>query len=113
MKTTATPKVLLLLPWLSLPLVASAYLLLWDRIPARLVTHFDPAGRPNGSMTRGQSLVFELAVLLIILVGSNLKMRGQSPTERNTNLVILCIAVAFATLVFLSILTYNITGWLS
>ena len=109
MKTT-TPKVLLLLPWLSLPLVASAYLLLWDRIPERLVTHFDPAGRPNGSMTRGQSLVFELAVLLIVLVGSNFKMRGQNPRERNTNLVLLLIAVTFATAVFLGLLMYNITG---
>src|SRR5215210_1183360 len=107
---TKTPRLLLLLPWLSLPLVAGVHLLLWDRIPERLVVHFDPAGRPNGWMTRGQSLAFDLAVLLIMLVVSNLKFRGQSPGERNTNLVILFIAVTFATLVFLGLLKYNITG---
>ena len=109
MKTT-TPRLLLLLPWLSLPLVAAVYLLLWDRIPERLVVHFDPAGRPNGSMTRVQSLVFDLALLLVVLVAANLKLRTQEPRERNTSLVILFIAVAFATLVFLGILKYNITG---
>jgi uncharacterized membrane protein len=109
MKTT-TPRLLLLLPWLSLPLVAAVYLLLWDRIPERLVVHFDPAGRPNGSMTRVQSLVFDLALLLVVLVAANLKLRTQEPRERNTNLVILFIAVTFATLVFLGILKYNITG---
>ena len=107
---TKTPKLLLLLPWLSLPLVTAVYLLLWDRIPERLVTHFDPAGNPNGSMTRGQSLAFDLAVLLVVLVAANLKFRGQEPRERNTNLVILLLAVTFATLVFLGILKYNITG---
>jgi uncharacterized membrane protein len=100
----------LLLPWLSLPLVALVYLLLWDRIPERLAVHFGPSGAPSGWMTRGQSLVFDLAVLLIILVASNLKMRRQSPTERNTNLIILILAVAFVTLVFFGLLKYNITG---
>ena len=109
MKTTNT-RILTLLPWLSLPLVAAVYLLLWDRIPEQLTVHFGPSGEPNGSMTRGQSLAFDLAVLLIILVGGNLKMRRQSPRERNTNLIILLLAVTLATLVFFGLLKYNITG---
>lgn len=109
MKTT-TPRLLLLLPWLSLPLVAAVYALLWERIPEHLITHFDPAGRPNGSMTRGQSLVFDLAVLLVILVGTNLRIRRQAPRERNTKLILLFLAVTFATLLFFEVLRYNIMG---
>jgi hypothetical protein len=37
-------------------------------------------------------------------------MRRKSPTERNTTLVLLCIAVAFATAVFFGLLKYNVTG---
>lgn len=108
MKTT--PKLLLLLPWLSLPLVAVVYLLLWNRLPERLVVHFDPAGRPNSMLTRGQSLVFDLAVLLVILVLTNLRLRRQSPTERNNNLILLLLAVSFITLIFLGFLGYNLWG---
>ena len=110
MKTTTTPRLLLLLPWLSLPLVAAVHLLLWDRIPEQLVVHFDLAGRPNGWMTRGQSLTFDLAVLLFMLVASNLKFRRQEPSERNTNLVILTLAVTLVTLIFFGLLRYNISG---
>lgn len=105
-----TRRLLLILPWLSLPLVAVAHLLLWDRIPERLAVHFDAAGNADGWMTRGQSLAFDLAVLLFVLVTSNLKMRRQAPGERNTSLAVLFIAVTFVTLVFLGLLKYNITG---
>ena len=109
MKTT-TPRLWLLLPWLSLPLVAAVYLLLWDRIPDRLAVQFDSAGNVNSWMTRGQSLAFDLAILLFILVTASLEMRRQSPTERKTHLALLYLAVLFVTLVFFGLLKYNITG---
>lgn len=105
-----TPRTLLLLPWLSLPLVGAAYLLLWDVTPERLAVHFDRALRPNGWLTRGQSLVFDLAVLLFILVTSSIKLRMQGPGGEYTNLILQYLAVGFLTLVFLATLVYNIMG---
>ena len=109
MKTT-TARLLSLLPWLSLPLVAAAHLLLWERIPERLAVQFDSSGAVSNSMTRGQSLAFDLAVLLFVLVTSTLKLRRRGPDERASGLVILNAAVLFVTLVFLGLLKYNITG---
>ena len=107
---TNTSRLLTLLPWLSVPLVASAYLALWDRIPERLAVHFGADGTPSGWMTRGESLVLDLALLLFILVVGTLKMRGQPPDERRAGRALLFVAVGFVTLVFLGILKYNITG---
>lgn len=107
MKTTP-PRLLLLLPWLSLPLVAAFYLLLWDRIPERLAVHFARMGNPNVWMTRGQSFAFDLGLLLIILVTGNLKMRNDTPFERDATLGVMLLAVIFATLVCCGLLVYNI-----
>jgi uncharacterized membrane protein len=110
MKTRTTPRLLLLLPWLSLPLVAAVYLLLWDRIPERLAVHFDLSGTPTDWMTRGQSLVFDLAILLFILIVSTLKLRSQSQREQHSGLLIQNASVLFVVLIFLGLLKYNITG---
>ena len=109
MKTTPA-RLLWLLPWLSMPLLACVYLLLWNRIPEQLAIHFAPSGAPTSWMTRGQSLGFDLAVLLFILVTSTLRLRRQSQREQQTGLLILNIVVIFVTLVFLGLLKYNITG---
>ena len=107
---TSTERLLTFLPWLSPPLVAAVHLLLWERIPERLAVHFDLSGTPNGWMTRGQSLAFDLAVLLFILVMSYLKLRRQSQREQHSGLLILNAAILFVILVFLGLLKYNITG---
>ena len=105
-----TTSMLLLLPWLSLPLILAAHLLLWDRIPERLAVQFDASGAVTNWMTRGQSLAFDLSVLLLILVTSTLKLYREGRRDRPSGLFILNAAVACATLVFLGLLKYNITG---
>jgi len=109
-RVTKVPLLLLVLPWLSLPVVASVYLLLWDRMPERLVVHFDPMGRPAGSMTRVQSFVFDLAVLLVMLAGSHFKMRRQEPPERGVNTLLLCMAVGLFMLAVFWMLWHNIVN---
>lgn len=109
MKTNAS-RLLLLLPWLSLPLVAATHLLLWDRIPGRLAVQFDANGAVSNWMTRGQSLAFDLAILLFILVAGTLKLRSRGEDEQLSGLVILNVSVLFVVLVFLGLLKYNITG---
>ncbi len=53
--------------WLALPALALRYWLVWDRLPARMATHFDAAGRPNGWMSRETSLIFTLGLMAFLL----------------------------------------------
>jgi len=107
---TATERLLTFLPWLSLPLVAAVHMLWWNRIPGQLAVQFDASGAVSNWMTRGQSLAFDLALLLFILVTSTLKLRRQSQDEQRSGLILLNAAVLFVMLVFFGLLKYNITG---
>ena len=107
---SSTERLLTFLPWLSLPLLAGVHLLLWERIPERLAVQFDSGGAVTNSLTRGQSLAFDLAVLLFILVTSTFKLRGRGRDERQTGLIIMNVSVLLVTLIFLGLLKYNITG---
>jgi hypothetical protein len=49
--------------WLGLPVVALQLFTVWDRLPMRLATHFDLAGRPNGWMSPDGFLVFILVTV--------------------------------------------------
>ena len=105
-----TARLLTLLPWLSLPAVASAYLLLWERVPARLAVHFDVSGEPDGWMSRRESLAFDLAVLLFILATYSWKLYRRGPSRAPGQLALFNAAVVFLTAVFLALLKYNVTG---
>jgi uncharacterized membrane protein len=107
---TKTARLLFLLPWLSLPLLAAVHLLLWDIIPERLAVQFDSSGAVTNWMTRGQSLAFDLAVLAFVLVAGTYKLRRQSRAEQPSALLILNAVVLFVTLLCLGLLKYNITG---
>lgn len=108
---SSTERLLTFLPWLSLPLLAVVHLLLWDRIPERLAVQFDTSGAVSNWMTRGQSLAFDLAVLLFILVTTTFKLRRcRRPEEQLSGLIILNAVVVLITLVFFALLKYNITG---
>jgi hypothetical protein len=49
--------------WLGLPAAAIRLFMVWDRLPIRLATHFDFAGRPNGWMTPDGFLIFTLVTV--------------------------------------------------
>jgi hypothetical protein len=61
-------KTLVATMWLALPVIALSYWLAWDRLPSRLATHFDAAGRANGWMPPENSLVFGLGITAVMLV---------------------------------------------
>src|SRR5215207_7794208 len=105
---SSTARLLTFLPWVSLPLVAAVHLLLWERMPERLAVQFDTSGAASNWMTRGQSLGFDLAVLLFVLVTGTLKLRRQGRDERPSGLVILNAAVLFVTLLFFGLIWYNV-----
>jgi len=46
--------------WLSVPVAALRLFTVWHQLPARLATHFDLAGRPNGWMQPNAFLIFIL-----------------------------------------------------
>ena len=57
----------IILMWLALPLTALRYWRVWDELPARMATHFNAAGQPNGWMSRETSLGFALGLTIFLL----------------------------------------------
>ncbi len=103
-------RLLLLLPWASPPLVLAAHLLARERVPLRLAVHFDWEGTPNGWMGRGESLGFDLGVLLFVLVSYTWKIYRRGPSVSSGQLAMFNLAVLFVTAIFLGVLKYNVTG---
>jgi hypothetical protein len=56
------------LMWSALPLDALAYRQVWNRLPARLATHFAASGQPKGWMPRELSLCFALGLTAFTLI---------------------------------------------
>ncbi|HWZ83827.1 MAG TPA: DUF1648 domain-containing protein [Terriglobales bacterium] len=54
--------------WLTLPLVAIQYWRVWDQLRARMATHFNAAGQPNGWMSREVSVEFGIGIMAFLLV---------------------------------------------
>src|SRR4051812_16358117 len=54
--------------WLALPVVGLQYWRVWDELPARMATHFNATGQPNGWMSREVSLEFGLGITAFLLV---------------------------------------------
>ena len=72
------------LMWLFLPLISLRYWQVWDRLPARMATHFDINGYANGWMTREASLWFVLgmaAFLLTLFTGILLLIHWQKMSD--------------------------------
>ena len=53
--------------WFAPLMMALRYWMVWDRLPARMASHFDAAGRANGWMPREVSLYFALGFLVFML----------------------------------------------
>jgi hypothetical protein len=61
-------KTLTALLWLAPIAIAVRYWQVWDRLPMRVASHFNAAGRANGWMTRGAMLSFDV-IFLAFLAG--------------------------------------------
>jgi hypothetical protein len=55
------------LMWLALPILALRNWQVWNRLPARMATHFDLAGQANGWMSREMSLGFDWGFMALML----------------------------------------------
>jgi hypothetical protein len=61
--------------WLAVPVTALRLVTVWDRLPMRLATHFDLAGKPNGWMSPQSFLILVVAVLSTMAALSLVAMR--------------------------------------
>jgi len=59
-------KTLIALLWFAPVALGIRYWQIWDRLPIRMASHFDAAGRANGWMTRDAALYFDLAFLVFL-----------------------------------------------
>ncbi len=60
--------ILTALMWIALPLTALRYAQVWNQLPARMATHFNASGQPNGWMSRETSLYFGLGLTAFVLI---------------------------------------------
>lgn len=66
--------------WLAVPVAALRLLMVWHQLPARLATHFDFAGRPNGWMSPNAFLIFTLlAVTSTAAIATFAMCRASQP----------------------------------
>lgn len=99
---------LILIPWLSLPIVLASYLLFWRRMPSEIAVHFTSLGRPDTLMSRGQSLLFDLVSLLIVLSICSWKLwQRDNHLQRVLGYYFAIVAM---TIIFLGILVYNLAA---
>lgn len=102
--------------WLALPLTALRYWMVWDQLPARMATHFDASGHPNGWMSRETSLWFAVGLTALMLVIFTLvpylvaRKRGTSAAFCWACVAFAWVIVGFVFYVNTSLIEYNLTG---
>ncbi|HEX8127684.1 MAG TPA: hypothetical protein VF527_01055 [Pyrinomonadaceae bacterium] len=101
-------RILILLPWLALPLMLGCYAVLWPRLPAELAVKFDWSGAPADTLGRTQSLLLDTAILLFVLGQFTLRLWGADGRDMKAVVVTYYVAIIFITTVFLAILKYNL-----
>jgi len=99
---------MIILPWISLPVFLATYFALWDRMPDRLAVHFDFSGRPNGWMSRGQFIMFDIIVLLFVLTSFSLKLWGRRGDFSWGTVASYYLRIALVGAVFIAVLKYNL-----
>jgi len=105
-------KLAIALLWLSLPLAALRYWMVWDRLPARMATHFNALNQPNGWMSREGSLIFTLVLVAFILTLFTViltRIRRPDATAWAV-LGMFYVLVGFFYWISDSVLRYNLTG---
>jgi uncharacterized membrane protein len=101
-------RIVILLPWLALPLMLGCYAVLWARLPAELAVQFDSSGAVTNSLGRTSSLLLDAAILLFVLGCYTLKLWDADKDDTRAVAVTYYVAVIFITAVFLAILTFNL-----
>ena len=103
-----------LLLWLALPLAALEYWQVWDKLPARMATHFNFANQPNGWMAPGESLRFILVMMAVMLAVFTVLawMASRKSVNAGSWALLGLFYVAMATLIAVNkaVLSFNVDG---
>ena len=108
--------ILTALMWIALPLTALRYAQVWNQLPARMATHFNARGEPNGWMLRETSLYFGLGVVAFVLVvftAIALVIRRQKTMPGAASYALLgffYLVVSFVVYGNESVIQYNLAG---
>lgn len=98
--------------WLALPLTALHYWQVWDRLPARMATHFGASGQPNGWMSREGALKFILVLMtFMLMLGTVILSRLRKPQA--SSWAVLGLFLVIIGLLYWSseaVLAYNLHG---
>ena len=104
-------RLLVLIPWASLPLLVGGYLSAWGRLPARLAMHFDLAGRPNGWAGRGMFLGYAIFFLLLELsVFTGILSAGRSSPASPWLLAAYYFFAVGESVLLWQVVEFNLTG---
>ena len=98
--------------WAVIPTIYYQYKDIWNRLPARMATHFDINNHPNGWAPKESSMWFILGVAAcVVLVATVLLARIRTPDVKSWAILVLFLFVlgvlyrASAT-----VIEYNLTG---
>ncbi|MBV9626182.1 MAG: DUF1648 domain-containing protein [Acidobacteria bacterium] len=100
------------LAWTSVPAALALYVRCWNRLPARLATHFDFNNHPNGWMSREGAFVFTLALVTLVTAGTTwILSRVGKPDPAAWGLLAFC-GVMLVTLLWVTdaVIDYNVYG---
>lgn len=104
-----TWRILLLLPWLALPLLLGCYALLWPRLPSELAVQFHTSGAVTNTLGRTTSLLLDSAILLFVLGRFTLKLwNPHGGRGVRAGVLTYYAATIFITAVFLATLKFNL-----
>lgn len=100
------------LMWLALPITGVLYGMSWQRLPARLATHFDLANHPNGWMSREESLVFLLVIVMFLAGVATLILFRVTKPDLAAWAVLIFFYVILGTMLWAgeAIIAYNVQG---
>ena len=100
--------------WLALPIATLDYRGVWDRLPARMATHFNAAGQVNGWMTPAESLHFIVGMLgLFLVLATVVLVAGTRHAVTRFSWVLLgffALFLGFLVSVNHALLSYNLSG---
>jgi hypothetical protein len=98
--------------WVAIPAIYYQYQNVWDRLPARMATHFDINNHPNGWSSKESSMWFILCLTaFIVLLATVLLARIRKPdTAAWTILVLFFLVLGILFRASASVIEYNLTG---
>lgn len=99
---------LVLIPWLSLPIVLISQAALWDRMPPAIAVHFTSSGRPVTLMSRAGFLLFSIITLLIVLVVCSWKLRKADDGSSSGMLLRYYFTVIVMVFIYAGVLICNV-----